>query len=522
MLDLILKNGTVIDGSGAPRRQADVAVAADRIEIIGDAGNLEAQLILDITGRIVAPGFVDVHNHTDAWLLKTTQLTAKTMQGITTEVIMSDGISYAPVDEETVCDWVYYLRALNGLLPEEYSGWQTIADYMDCMDRRNVQNAIAQIPYGNVRSLYCGFGSRPPDDDQMAHIGDCVRVSMEQGAVGLSSGLDYIPQCFASTDELVDVCAPMSPFGGIYASHVRYKKGGILPAVEEAVEIGRRAQVPVHISHMKAADAATNEALLEYIDRTARREVDFSFDLYPYLPGSTVLTISLPHAVWEDGPLGVLPRLRDRRVRQAFDENIRGRDLDKLQIAWLPSVEHADYIGKPLAQYVADSGKPVAEALCDLLIHEGLAVLLVFMHGDDAITHPLLAHDCCMMGSDGVFFPSPSAVHPRLYGSAPRLLGPCVRDHRLFSLEQAVRKLSGYPAERFGLSRRGRIEAGHFADLVVFDADTVVDLATYQDPHQYPLGIEHVFVNGVGVVRAGEPVEDLADPLPGRALRFNE
>ena len=521
MHDLILKNGTVIDGTGAARTRADVAVAADRIEVVGDASNLEAKEVLDVAGKIVAPGFVDVHNHTDAWLLKTPHLTAKTMQGFTTEVIMSDGISYAPVNRATVSEWIYYLRSLNGLLPEEYSGWQTIAEYMACMDRRNVQNAIAQIPYANVRSIPCGFGSRSPDDDQMAHIVALVQESMEQGAVGMSTGLDYIAQCFSTTDELVEACIPMSAFGGIYATHLRYRKG-MLPALREAVEIGRRAQVPVHISHMKSGDPETNDKVLEYVDKTARREVDFSFDVYPYLPGSTMLTISLPHVVWEDGPLGVIPRLRDQRVRQAFERNVNMRDLDKLQIAWLPSVEHADYIGKPLVQYIADTGQSIGDALCDLLIHEGLAVLLVFMHGDDAITHPLLSHDCYMMGSDGIFMPGNSTVHPRVYGSSPRLLGPCVRDHRLFSLEQAVRKLSGYPAERFGLSRRGVITPGHFADLVVFDADTVKDRATYEDPHQFPLGIEHVFINGVGVVRQGGPVEELPDDLPGRALRFKE
>jgi len=521
MLDLILKNGTVIDGTGAARTRADVAVAADRIEVVGDASQLEAKEIIDVTGKIIAPGFVDVHNHTDAWLLKTPHLTAKTMQGFTTEVIMSDGISYAPVSKETVSEWIYYLRSLNGLLPEEYTGWETIAEYMACMDRRNVQNAIAQIPYANVRSIPCGFGSRRPDDDQMARITAIVQESMEQGAVGMSTGLDYIAQCFSTTDELVEACRPMAPFGGIYATHLRYKKG-ILPALREAVEIGQRAQIPVHISHMKTGDAATNDLVLEYVDKTARNEVDFSFDVYPYLPGSTMLTISLPHAVWEDGPLGVIPRLRDPKIRRAFELNIGIRDLSSLQIAWLPSVEHADYIGKPLGQYVADSGQSLGDALCDLLISEGLAVLLVFMHGDDAITHPLLSHDCYMMGSDGIFMPSKSTIHPRVYGSAPRLLGPCVRDHQLFSLEQAVRKLSGYPAERFGLSHRGRVAEGYFADLVVFDADTVQDRATYQDPHQYPSGMEHTFVNGVGVIRDGAPVKDLPEQLPGRALRFKE
>ena len=213
MLDLILRHGTVIDGTGRAGFQADVAVADDRIAIVGDASQQEARVSIDVSGKVVAPGFVDVHNHTDAWLLKTSHLAAKTMQGFTSEVIMSDGISYAPVDERTAPEWIYYLRSLNGLLMEEYAGWQSIAEYMACMDRRNVQNAIAQIPYANVRSIPCGFSSRRPDDDQMSHIVALVQEGMEAGAVGMSTGLDYIAQCFSSTDELVEACRPMSSFG---------------------------------------------------------------------------------------------------------------------------------------------------------------------------------------------------------------------------------------------------------------------------------------------------------------------
>jgi len=190
-----------------------------------------------------------------------------------------------------------------------------------------------------------------------------------------------------------------------------------------------------------------------------------------------------------------------------------------MHIAWLPGRENARHIGKTLDVYVAEVGKPPEDALCDLLIEENLAVLLVFHHGDDVLVRPFLAHDCYMMGSDGIYFPD-SAVHPRLYGSAPRLLGPCVRDHQLFSLEDAVRKLSGYPSERFGLTERGVVREGYFADLVVFDSETVTDRATYEDPHQFAAGIDHVLVNGAAVVRDGVPVEDLPSPRPGRALKY--
>jgi len=278
--------------------------------------------------------------------------------------------------------------------------------------------------------------------------------------------------------------------------------------------------VAVHISHLKGPDAAEGEQILEYIDREARHEVDLSFDVYPYQPGSTMLNFLLPNEVWEEGPLAVLPKLRDPAVRARFAAGLAAYDLDldKIHIAWTLSKENARHQGKLLSDYVAEMNLPPEEALCNLLIEERLAVLLVFNQGDDRLVHPFLAHDLYLMGSDGIFFEE-GVIHPRMYGSAARLLGPCVRDWKLFSLEEAVYKLSGGPAGRFGLTERGVIRPGSFADLVVFDPATVQDRATYAYPHQYSTGIEHVLVNGVPIVAHGQPVESLAAPYPGRALR---
>ena len=235
-----------------------------------------------------------------------------------------------------------------------------------------------------------------------------------------------------------------------------------------------------------------------------------------------MLNYILPYEVWEDGPLGVLPKLNDPGVRRRFARALAHspNPLDKITIAWLPGSDNARFIGRTLGDYVEEAGVPAADALCDLLIEENLAVLLVFHHGDDALVHNFLAHEKYMIGTDGIYFPN-GAVHPRMYGSAARILGPCVRDHKLFSLEDAVYKLSGYPAERFGLHERGRIVEGQYADLVVFDAESVEDRATYLDPHQYSLGVEQVLVNGVPVISGGVANEALAAPFPGRYLKFN-
>lgn len=521
MHDLIIRNGTLVDGIRTPRYTADIGISADRITAIGDLSSSEAGKTLDATGKIVAPGFVDVHNHSDGWLLKIANFLPKTIQGFTSEVIMADGISYAPVDAATKAHWIYYMRALNGLLQSDYQGWESLADYMQLLDGRTAQNAITHIPYAHLRAMACGWDRRVPDDVQMEEILAAVERGMAEGACGLSTGLDYISECFATTDELVEVCKAMAPQQGLYVTHVRYKKG-TLAGVQEAVEIGRRAGVPVHISHFKGTSPAQIDALLSYVDEVAINEVDFSFDVYPYLPGSTMLNYMLPYEVWEEGPLGVLHKLNDPMVRRRFARVLDRYEvaLDNINLAWLPGRDNARFIGCTLGEYVAQSGADAADALCDLLIEENLAVLLVFHHGDDALVHPFLAHDKYMMGSDGIYFPD-GAVHPRVYGSAARILGPCVRDHKLFSLEDAVYKLSGHPAARFGLVERGRIAEGFFADLVIFDSAVVQDRATYQDPHQYSVGVEQVLVNGVPIIRDGRAVEDLSAPLPGRYLKFN-
>lgn len=520
MFDILIKNGTIVDGTQAARYRADVGIQGDRIRQIGRLEMVEARQTIDASGKIVAPGFVDVHTHSDAWLLKTPHLFSKTSQGFTTEVIMADGISYAPVNPHTLHDWLYYLRSLNGLRFEEYRGWQSLAEYMALLDGQNVQNVITHIPYANLRVMASGWGRHTPDDYQMRQIVAEVERGMAAGAVGLSTGLDYVAECFAPTTELVEACRPMAAMQGLYVSHVRYKKG-TLAGVKEAVEIGKRAGVPVHISHLKGTSPQEAEEIISYIDKTATQEVDFSFDIYPYMPGSTMLNYLLPYEVWEVGPLGVLAYLKQPEIRTRFARSLSAMSLEDVHIAWVMSKHNRPHQGKTLAAYVREIGLPPAEALCNLLIEENLAVLLVFHQGDDRLVEPFLAHPRYMMGTDGIYHEE-GVVHPRQYGSAARLLGPCVRERKLFSLEEAVHKLSGYPAERFGLKQRGLVREGYFADLAIFDAETIHDRATYQDPNQYSVGVEHVLVNGVQIIRAEQPEADLPRPLPGRALKFKQ
>lgn len=520
LFDIIIEGGTVIDGTRAARVRADVGINGDRIEQIGDLSAAQAGQRIDAAGKIVAPGFVDVHNHSDGWLLKTPHLLPKTTQGFTTEVLMADGISYAPLTKHTARDWLFYLRTLDGLQFSDYTGWESLEDYLSLLDRKTAQNVISHIPYANIRSNVRGWGRGAVDDFQMRQIKAQIREGIEQGGVGLSTGIDYICQCFSTTDELADACTAMADAGGLYVTHVRYKRG-TMEGVREAVEIGRRAGVPVHISHLKGPDAQATEEIIEYLEQ-ARNEVSLSFDAYPYLPGSTMLSYLVPYDVWEDGPLNAIGKLADPVIRERTAVGLANYklELDQIHIAWVYSKENSHHQGKLLSEYIADVGKSPVDALLDLLIEERLGVLLVFNEGEDQHMDALLQHDLYMMGSDGIYCED-GPIHPRMYGSATRLIGPLVRDRKLFSLEDAVNKLTGYPADRFGLAKRGVLKAGNYADITVFNAETVTDRATYKNPHQLSTGVEHVLVNGVPIIRDAVAVDQLSDPLPGRYLKFH-
>jgi N-acyl-D-amino-acid deacylase len=520
MFETVIRGGNVVDGTRSRAFRADVGISGDRITAIGDLSAAESRHTIDAFGQVVAPGFVDVHNHSDGWMIREPLQTAKTLQGFTTEVVLLDGIGYAPVNEQTWREWFFYLRALDGLRLSDYEGWQSMEDFGRRLDRRTTQNSMLHVPYANVRSLVCGFSSRPVDDFQMRSIRAEIRKGMEAGAVGLSTGLDYIVQCFATTQELIEACKVVAEFNGLYVPHIRYKLG-MVPALDEALHIARESGAHLHISHLKAGTGEAADIVLDWVEH-ARQEVSLSFDVYPYMPGSTMLNYLLPYEIWEHGPLAALGRLQAPDVQERFRDGLRDYklDLDGIRIAWVQSKENSVHQGSLLSEYVEFTGLPAEEALLNLLIEERLAVLCVYLEGDDRLIDPFLQHDLYMMGSDGIYAEG-GMIHPRQFGSAARLLGTCVREHGLMSIEDAVYKLSGHAADRFGIKDRGVICEGAVADVVVFQQDKVQDHATYDEPHLGATGISDVFVSGTAVVREGKPVSfDGNSQLPGRFVRF--
>ncbi len=521
MFDTVIQSATLVDGTGTAPYQADLGVVHDRIAAIGDLTSAAGDRIVEGRGKWLTPGFIDVHTHMDGWLLKNPLIESKLRQGFTTEVIMSDGISYAPVSKANAHQWILYLRALNALEQGDYRGWESIADYMALLDGRNAQNVLTQIPYANVRVQTQGWTAAPLDDYQQLELNLRLAQAMAEGACGLSTGLDYIVQCFATSEELQSACAPIAAAGGLYATHVRYKKG-TLAGVQEAVEVGRQTGVKVHVSHLKGTSIAERDQILEYISGVAMQDVDFTFDVYPYLPGSTMLNYLMPYRVYEHGPVQALHALRSRRVRDTVSFLAEAHmNLAQTRIAWVPGKSNSRWQGRSLQEYVDAVPSTPGDALCDFLIEENLAVLLVFHNGEDGWVDDFLRHPAFVLGTDGIYQEG-GHVHPRQFGSTTRILDSLVA-RQVLTLPEAVHAMSGRAAARFGIKDRGTLETGKFADMVLIDPEHFKERNSFQAPAVLAEGVEQLWVNGTAVIADGQLMPTLPGPggYPGRSLKFN-
>lgn len=482
--DVLIRNGTVIDGTGAPGVQADVAIRGDRIAAIGQLGDAEADRVIDASHRAVAPGFIDVHAHDDAACL-TTPLDFKLMQGVTTDVMGNCGAGIAPFNPDRGEDMI--VGNVLGEIPTPT--WRSFGEWMDVIaEKGRGTNVACLVPHGAVRFATFGLNSRAPTAAELDKMRDYIDEGMAAGAVGLSTGLIYPPGAFAKTDEVVS-CAKMSAkHGGIYVSHIRNEGDQLMDAVEEAVSIGEQAGLPVQISHHKAGSPAVWGKVhdtIAFMDARRAAGQDITFDVYPYIAASTVLS--------------------------AFAAAAEGLDYDLVLLASCPG--HEELEGKTLTQAAEMLGvDPPQAAPAILRDSPGTTAIFFLMNEDDVRT--VVSQPHCMIGSDGL--PTPGGKpHPRLYGTFPRVLQRYVREEGVLSLEEAVRKMTSLPADRFQLAGRGRLKEGAFADVVIFDPQHIEDVATYESPRQYPAGIDYVLVNGVIAAASGKQTA----PDAGRLLR---
>ncbi|MGE0129413.1 MAG: amidohydrolase family protein [Blastocatellales bacterium] len=513
--DLVLKNGTIIDGTGRGRYAEDIAIRRNYILAIDVPGTLHAAEEIDCSGMIIAPGFIDTHGHSDLRVLVEPQLPMKVRQGITLEVFGQDGVSVAPIRAEDQPQVARSLAGLDGRLDRAWD-WQSVAEYLAAIDRaRPAIDCAYLIPHGAVRLSVMGMEDRSASAEEIRAMQELIRQSMREGALGLSTGLIYPPCCFADTNELVELCRAVAEFDGIFVSHMRSESDYIEDAVAEMIEVGQRSGVRVHISHFKIAGRenwARIDGVLEMIHRAQREGLRLTADQYPYIAGSTMLGAILPPWAHAGGIEETLKRLASQeergrmraamldRSRSSWDNFWKWSGPEGIVISDIPSGNHPEYLGKNLARAASlskqvdrVSEEDAADFALDLLLQERMGVGMISFSQSEDVVKKIMLEPYVNVCTDGLLGGKP---HPRAYGTYPRILGRYVREQGLLTLEEAVRKMSGLAAETFQLRYHGRIEGGARANLVVFDPSQVIDRATFDDSKQYPAGIEYVIVGG--------------------------
>lgn len=526
MDDILITGGQVIDGTGSPAQFADIAIRNGRIAAIEPDRSDSAERVIDAEGRIVAPGFIDIHTHSDFTLPLNPKAEAKIRQGVTTEVVGNCGFSVAPALPGKVDALRDYLSGSAPWLPFEESNFQ---DYMDSWPDIAV-NTVMQVGHNTLRLMAMGMVDRAPIDEERRHMQEMLEEGLEAGALGLSSGLFTAPGCYSEPEELHDLGRVLKAHDARYSSHIRDESHGVHEALAEAIDVGEQCGVHVQVAHMKLSGTdnwGQMDRMLDTIKAARNRGVDVDCDQYPYDWGTNPLRFLLPVWLQEGGMDQMLERLADpynrSRIRQKIAElgfNNFGRieSWRDIRIAISPVADIE--AGKTIEDLAAERGCDEVDAVCDIIIADRGAtrILVRCMSEDDVRT--ISSEPTALIGSDGPCV-APYGItgqgkpHPRLYGTFPRLIGHYGRDLGLLSLPQAIFKMTGGAAKALGMTDRGTLREGYAADMVIFDADSIIDQATYDDPHQYPAGIETVIVNGTVVIDHG----DHSGELPGRLLR---
>lgn len=528
--DIIIRNGQVIDGSGRPGYKADVAIKNDRIALIGNLRNAKAKREIDAQGQVVAPGFLDMLGQSETYVLIDPRAMSKVMMGVTTE-ITGEGESIAPVNDRILKEQEDFNRRYNLTID-----WRTFDQYFNRLDKQGAGvNLGSFVGATQVREYVVGYDNRPPTAAELEQMKQLVADAMKDGALGVSTSLQYVPARFAQTDEIVELAKVAHQYGGIYISHQRSEANAIDDSMKEVFEIARRANIPAEIWHFKTAYKKNWGRMPEMLGRIAaarRQGLKITADVYPYVAGSTSLSACLPPWALEGGTDQMVARLKDPQTRARMKREISSdaKDWENIYlgsggpggilIGSVVNRELEQWQGKRLSEIASAQNKDPLDALFDFIIadHGQTGAIFFMMSEDDmkaALKSPFVSicTDSGARATDGPLAGSKS--HPRGWGTYPRILGRYVREEKLMPLELAIHKMTGLPASNVGLKQRGLLRQGYFADVTIFDPKTVIDRATFEEPNQYPVGINYVIVNGQIEVDNGQrtPVNS------GRVLR---
>ncbi len=527
--DLILRGGTIYDGSGGKPYVGDVAIRGDRIAKLGNLGGAKAKAEVDAKGMAVAPGFINMLSWATDSLIHDGRGQSDIRQGVTLEV-MGEGWSMGPLNDAMKKESVEQ----QGDIKYDVT-WTTLSEYLEHLEKRGVSPNVASfIGATTVRVHELGYDNRPPKPEELQRMRALVRQAMEEGALGVGSSLIYAPAFYAGTDELVALCEEAAPYGGMYISHMRSEGNRLVEAVDELIEIARRAKVPAEIYHLKAAGRQNwgkLDQVLQRIEKARAEGVRVTTDMYNYPAGATGLDAAMPPWVQEGGLKAWIGRMKEPATRERLKKEM-STPTDEWENLYLSAGAENTFLvafkndklkpltGKSLAEVAKMRGKSPEETAMDLVIEDDSRVgTIYFLMSEDNIKRQIqlpymsFGSDGEALAPEGPFLKS--NPHPRAYGNVARLLGKYVRDEKVIPLEEAIRKLSALPAENLKLRERGRLQEGYFADVVVFDAAKIQDHATFDKPHQYSTGVRDVWVNGVQVLKGGEHT----GARPGRVVR---
>lgn len=528
--DLIIRNGTLYDGSGNPPITGDVAINGDRIVTVGKLADAAGKTEFDAKGLAVAPGFINVLSWANESLIQDGRSQIDIRQGVTLEV-MGEGESMGPLNDKMKKE----MAEAQGDIKYDIT-WNTLDEYLGHLVKRGVScNVASFVGATTVRIHELGHANRPPTPAELERMKKLVRQAMEDGALGVGSSLIYAPAFYAKTDELIELCKVASEYNGLYISHLRSEGNTLLEAVDELIQIARKARIPAQIYHLKAAGESNwpkLDAAIKKIEAARESGLKITADMYTYTAGATGLDAAMPPWVQEGGYKAWAGRLKDPNIRQrVLKEMVTPTDEweslylmagspDKVLLVGFKNEKLKPLTGKSLAEVAKLRGKSPEETAIDLVIEDGSRVDTVyFLMSEENVRKQIklpwvsFNSDASSLAPEGVFLKS--NPHPRAYGNFARLLGKYVRDEKLIPLEEAVRRLTASPAETFKLDRRGALKPGHFADIVVFDPAKIQDHAMFEKPHQYATGVAHVFVNGVPVIKNGEHT----GAKPGQVVR---
>ncbi|HWR07040.1 D-aminoacylase [Sporomusa sp.] len=523
----IIKNGLVVDGTGQKGFAAAIAIEGQRITAIGEIAGQAGDKIIDAAGLVIAPGFIDTHSHSDLKVLVNPYIEPKIRQGVTTEVLGQDGISMAPLPLEYISPWRKNLAGLDGDSDDIDWTYETTDGYLAMLEKQGIGlNESYLVPHGNIRMEAIGLSNCQPNAAEVQKMCDITRREMAAGAYGLSTGLIYMPCAYSETQEIIELCKVVAEYDGVFVVHQRSEADTILSSMAEIIEVGRQSGVKVHFSHFKVCGKKNwqyIDKVLQLLEQAQAEGIRISFDQYPYVAGSTMLGVILPPWVHDGGTDKLLERLQDpelrRRMIYDIEHGLPGWDnfvdfagLDQIFVTSVKTSANEDLIGKNLLEIGQVRGKDPYQAVFDLLYEEENAVGMVDFYGQEEHIIRFLTRPEQNVCTDGLLAGKP---HPRVFGSFPRVLGKYVREEQALPLEAAIAKMTAKPAAVFGFKERGLLKAGFYADIVVFNPATVNDQGTYVDPVQYPVGIEHVLINGQHVLAYGQYNKILA----GKVLR---